>query len=102
MWFKQTGQEVAAPPDRRVELLPEDFKEYRRRFSGGAAANYDAMLDNVTLFGTPDFVSERIAGLRQAGVENLIFFVNFGGIENQKVLASLELFAREVMPLFKD
>jgi alkanesulfonate monooxygenase SsuD/methylene tetrahydromethanopterin reductase-like flavin-dependent oxidoreductase (luciferase family) len=102
MWFKQTGQEVAAPPDQRVELLPEDFKEYRRRFASGASANYDAMLDNVTLFGTPDFVSQRIDRLRQAGVENLIFFVNFGGIENRKVMNSLELFAREVMPLFKE
>jgi probable F420-dependent oxidoreductase len=102
MWFKQTGQEVAAPPDRRVELLPEDFKEYRRRFVGGASPSDDAMLDNVTLFGTPDFIAQRIAGLRQAGVENLIFFVNFGGIESRKVLASLELFAREVMPQFRE
>jgi probable F420-dependent oxidoreductase len=102
MWFKQTGQEVAAPPDQRVELLPEDFKEYRRRFASGASANYDAMLGNVTLFGTPDFVSQRIDRLRQAGVENLIFFVNFGGIENRKVMNSLELFAHEVMPLFKE
>jgi probable F420-dependent oxidoreductase len=99
MWFKHTGQEVAAPPDQRLELLPEDFKEYRRRFT--SEPSYDAMLDNVTLFGTPDLVAERIAGLRQAGVENLIFFVNFGGIEHRKVLDSLELFAREVMPRFR-
>jgi alkanesulfonate monooxygenase SsuD/methylene tetrahydromethanopterin reductase-like flavin-dependent oxidoreductase (luciferase family) len=101
MWFKRTGQEVSAPPDHRVELLPEDFKEYRRRYSPGASASYDAMLENITLFGTPDLVAERIERLREAGVENLIFFVNYGGIENRKVLASLELFASEVMPLFK-
>jgi hypothetical protein len=35
-------------------------------------------------------------------VENLIFFVNYGGIENRKVLTSLELFAKDVMPRFKD
>jgi alkanesulfonate monooxygenase SsuD/methylene tetrahydromethanopterin reductase-like flavin-dependent oxidoreductase (luciferase family) len=101
MWFKRTGQEVSAPPDHRVELLPEDFKEYRRRYSPGASGSYDAMLENVTLFGTPDLVAERIERLREAGVENLIFFVNYGGIENRKVLASLELFAKDVMPRFK-
>lgn len=101
MWFKQTGQEVSAPPDHRVELLPDDFKEYRRRYVPGASASYEAMLENVTLFGTPDFVAERIERLRQSGVDNLIFFVNYGGIENRKVLASLELFASEVMPWFK-
>ena len=40
--------------------------------------------------------------LRHAGVENLIFFVNYGGIEHRKVLASLELFATHVMPWFKE
>ena len=56
----------------------------------------------MAIFGTPEFVAERIAGLQQAGIENLIFFVNYGGIENRKVLDSLELFATQVMPLFKD
>jgi alkanesulfonate monooxygenase SsuD/methylene tetrahydromethanopterin reductase-like flavin-dependent oxidoreductase (luciferase family) len=102
MWFKRTGQEVGAPPDHRVELLPDDFKEYRRRFARGVYANYDTMWEQVVLFGTPDDVAERIAGLRHAGVENLIFFVNYGGIEHQKVLDSLELFATKVMPCFKD
>ncbi|MGE3536403.1 MAG: LLM class flavin-dependent oxidoreductase [Candidatus Tectimicrobiota bacterium] len=102
MWFKRTGQEVSAPPEHQVELLPEDFKEYRRRYARGVYANYDTMWDNVTLFGTPDDVAERIAGLRHAGVENLIFFINYGGIEHHKVLASLELFADKVMPLFRD
>jgi alkanesulfonate monooxygenase SsuD/methylene tetrahydromethanopterin reductase-like flavin-dependent oxidoreductase (luciferase family) len=84
-----------------VDLLPDDFKEYRRRYARGVYANYDAMWENVALFGTPEDVAERIAWLRHAGVENLIFFVNYGGIENRKVLDSLELFATHVMPLFK-
>ena len=52
------------------------------------------------LFGCPDYIAEQVANLRESGVENLIFFVNFGGIENQRVLDSLELFAAEVMPQF--
>jgi hypothetical protein len=38
--------------------------------------------------------------LRQSGVEKLILFVNYGGIESRKVMDSLELFAKEVMPQF--
>ena len=52
MWFKRTGQEVGAPPDHRVELLPDDFKEYRRRFARGVYANYETMWEQVVLFGT--------------------------------------------------
>ena len=55
---------------------------------------------NVALFGSPKLLCERIERLRKAGVERLIFFVNFGGLEHQQVLDSLALFAAEVMPNF--
>jgi len=99
-WFKETGQEVGAPPDHQVELLPEEFGAYRRRFARDVTFDYDATFDNVALFGTPDQVAQRIETLRESGVENLIFFVNYGGIEHQKVLRSLELFATQVAPRF--
>lgn len=102
MWFKETGQEVSAPPDQRLDLLPEEYAAYRSRYSPNARFDYDAMSENVMLFGSPDDIAERIGRLRDSGAENLIFFVNFGGIEHQKVLNSLELFAAEVMPQFTD
>ena len=102
MWFKQTGNEVGAPPERRGELLPENFSEYRRRFSADAAFDFEAMSQNVILFGTPDQVAEKVNLLHQSGVEKLILFVNYGGIESRKVMDSLELFAKEVMPLFRE
>ena len=102
MWFKQTGQEVSAPPGQRVELLPDEFAAYRSRYLPDARFDYDARCDDVMLFGSPDHIAERVDRLKESGVENLIFFVNFGGIENQKVLDSLELFASEVMPRFAD
>ena len=102
MWFKDTGQEVSAPPGQRLDLLPEEFAAYRSRYTPDARFDYDASCDNVMLFGSPEHIVDRIGQLREAGVENLIFFVNFGGIEHQKVLDSLELFAAEVMPQFAD
>ena len=102
MWFKDTGQEVSAPPGQRLDLLPEEFAAYRSRYTPDAQFDYDASCDNVMLFGSPEHIVDRIGQLREAGVENLIFFVNFGGIEHQKVLDSLELFATEVMPQFAD
>ena len=102
MWFKRTGQEVGAPPDHQVELLPEEYRAYRRRFARDVTFDYDAMFQDVALFGTPDQVAERIEGLKRSGVENIIFFINYGGIESRKVLDSLELFSKEVMPRFAD
>ena len=102
MWFKQTNQEVGGPPQHQTEMLPENFREYRRRYSAETKFDYQAMSDNVILFGTPDLLVERIDGMRRDGVENLILFVNYGGIDTQKVIDSLELFAKEVMPNFQD
>ncbi len=102
MWFKKTADEVSAPPERRVDLLPENFESYRRRFATEATFNYEEIVDQVILFGSPDQVAERVERLRQAGVEQLILFVNFGGIDSENVKKSLELFATEVMPQFKD
>jgi alkanesulfonate monooxygenase SsuD/methylene tetrahydromethanopterin reductase-like flavin-dependent oxidoreductase (luciferase family) len=102
MWFKRTGQEVGAPPENRTELLPDEFSSYRRRFSRDTEFDYDAMFENVALFGTPGQVAERVETLRRSGVENLIFFINYGGIEHHKVMDSLELFAAQVMPQFAD
>ena len=102
MWFKQTGQEVGAPPDNEVELLPDEYQEYRRRFAKSVTFDYNAMYENVALFGTPDDITTKIKELQSSGVEKIIFFINFGGIKHQKVLDSLDLFAKEVMPNFTD
>ncbi|MDA0265000.1 MAG: LLM class flavin-dependent oxidoreductase [Chloroflexi bacterium] len=102
MWFKQTGQDVGAPPDNEVELLPEEYRAYRSRFSRDVTFDYNAMYENVALFGTPDDLTARIKSLEQSGVDKIIFFINFGGIEHRKVLDSLDLFAKEVMPNFPD
>ena len=99
-WFRQTGQEVSAPPGQQVELLPADFAAYRSRYVPGARFDFRDSCEDVMLFGSPDHIAERISQLQDAGAENLIFFVNFGGIEHRKVLQSLELFAAEVMPQF--
>jgi alkanesulfonate monooxygenase SsuD/methylene tetrahydromethanopterin reductase-like flavin-dependent oxidoreductase (luciferase family) len=93
---------VSAPPERRLDLLPANFATYRRRFATEPTFNYQDMTDQVILFGSPEQVAERVEGLRQSGVESLILFVNFGGIDSQKVKDSLELFATDVMPQFKD
>ena len=102
MWFKDTGQEVSAPPGQRVDLLPDEFAAYRSRYLPDARFDYKARCDDVMLFGSAENIADRIGRLRDSGVENLIFFVNFGGIDNRRVMDSLELFATEVMPQFSD
>ena len=50
------------------------------------------------LFGTPDDLTARIKDLEKSGVDKIIFFISFGGIDHQKVLNSLNLFAKRLSP----
>jgi len=50
--------------------------------------------------GTPDQVRELVERYAAAGVDELVFMVQMGKVEHEHVIASLELFAEEVMPAF--
>ena len=53
MWFKTTGDEVGAPPERRGELLPENFQAYRRRFAAETTFDFDDMSEKVDTLRNP-------------------------------------------------
>lgn len=50
--------------------------------------------------GTPEQVRELVERYAAAGVDELVFTVQMGAMEHDHVIASLELFAAEVMPAF--
>src|SRR5207253_5007057 len=53
---------------------------------------------DVALFGDPDTVIEKLKRAQEAGVEKVHCFMNFGTRPHDDVVASMRLFAREVMP----
>ena len=63
---------------------------------------FDEMWDQTLIFGDPDRCAAKIAELQGMGVHSLLCWMVFGGLEHRKVLRSMELFAREVMPRFAD
>jgi alkanesulfonate monooxygenase SsuD/methylene tetrahydromethanopterin reductase-like flavin-dependent oxidoreductase (luciferase family) len=52
--------------------------------------------------GTPDQIREYLRRYEEAGVDQLIFVMQAGKNRHEDICESLELFAREVMPEFKD
>ncbi|MFE0201184.1 LLM class flavin-dependent oxidoreductase, partial [[Kitasatospora] papulosa] len=69
-------------------------------------AEAKAMLEQITSLrrgiGTPEQVAEVIRQYEEAGVDQVIFSVQVGKNRNEHILESLELFAREVMPVFAE
>lgn len=52
--------------------------------------------------GSPSTVAEQIAELRDAGVKNVMCTMTWGAMPHEQVLASMELFGKEIIPRFAD
>jgi alkanesulfonate monooxygenase SsuD/methylene tetrahydromethanopterin reductase-like flavin-dependent oxidoreductase (luciferase family) len=52
--------------------------------------------------GTPDQIRKRLSDYEQAGVDQVVFISQAGNNKHEDICASLDLFAREVMPEFKE
>jgi len=63
----------------------------------------DDLYDRYVFFGTPDRVTERLNGLlEETGVTYMNCVMAVGGLSHDKVLRSMELFATQVAPQFRD
>ena len=85
-WFKDGGSEIY-----------HDIEEWRRTRTETPVA-LDYVLENRAIIGDPDYCIARIEELKSAGVEYLGANFAMGGLDHKKVLRSMELFAKEVMP----
>ena len=83
------GDEINMDLDHWKTIRPEEPPSYQSEL----ANNY---------FCTPDKCVDRITGLQsQHGISYFGANFSFGGLEHAKVMASMKLFAEEVMPKFK-
>ena len=94
-----------------------DMTQWRRTFTVGSEVNlrlqdwrdtrselppsYDYLCEHRAIIGTPDQCVAKIKELQQQGIEYFGCNFSFGGLEHEKLLRSMELFSKEVMPHFK-
>jgi alkanesulfonate monooxygenase SsuD/methylene tetrahydromethanopterin reductase-like flavin-dependent oxidoreductase (luciferase family) len=63
--------------------------------------NYDELLrDRMIVVGDPAHCAEHIAQIEQTGTNYIIFMMNFATLAQEKILRSMEIMAREVIPRF--
>ena len=76
--------------------------DHWRRTRTVEPAGYESELETTAYFGTPEECVQRIARLRdEHGIGYFGASMSFGHMEHTKVMRSMELFAREVMPKFR-
>ena len=65
--------------------------------------NYDFLHKRNMLFGTAEYVIEKIEELKsELNLQNLQVWSNFPGVKHDDCMKSIKLFTEKVMPYFKD
>lgn len=62
--------------------------------------NVDRLYEKRAFVGNPEQCTAKIKELEKEGIEHFGCYFSFGGMEHSKVMRSMELFAKEVMPHF--
>ena len=94
----------------------QDMIQWRRTFEVGSEVHesidvfrasrselppsYDYLYDHRAVIGTPEQCVEQIMALQEEGVGYFGCNFSFGNMEHSKLMRSMELFAKEVMPHF--
>lgn len=100
LWYQAALKRFLIPErieDAHPSLQP-GFRAIAERLS---TITWDGLVAETVAFGSPDTVVAKIEEMRQIGVGEVLCWMNFGGLPQDKVRRSMELFAREVMPRFR-
>jgi natural product biosynthesis luciferase-like monooxygenase protein len=84
---------------RRHAEFPPSYQGYLQLGSVLGDLSYEKVCRELAIVGTPQEAVERIAALKEGmGVEEMIIWTNVGALDHDRVVASLALFAEQVMP----
>jgi alkanesulfonate monooxygenase SsuD/methylene tetrahydromethanopterin reductase-like flavin-dependent oxidoreductase (luciferase family) len=100
MWYQESFRKFVIPE--RIEdshpTLQPAFRAMAERLS---KITWEGLVAETLAFGSPETVARHIEQMRQIGVGQVLCWMNFGGLPEDRVRRSMDLFAREVMPRFR-
>jgi alkanesulfonate monooxygenase SsuD/methylene tetrahydromethanopterin reductase-like flavin-dependent oxidoreductase (luciferase family) len=91
----------AAAAANQEAAYSDQYTVYQGLKNAFQAMDYDYLYPSRVIFGDPDQCIERIKQVLAVGVTNVSLLVNFGGLDHGKVMASLDRFAKYVLPKFQ-
>lgn len=97
-WYKAMHVKLSG-----VETLPnEAYPDKAAQIAYRASLDPEYVTRNMTAIGDPETVTRRVQFFADCGVEHLLCYMGFGPLPQAKVLKSMELLSRHVMPQFRD
>src|SRR5512132_3324185 len=100
VWYQESFRRFVVP-ERIEDAHPSLQPSFRAMADRLSKVTWDGLVAETLAFGSPDTVARHIDEMRQLGVGQVMCWMNFGGLSQERVRRSMELFAREVMPRFR-
>ena len=100
LWYQESFCKFVVP-ERIEDAHPSLQPGFRAMAEKLGRVTWEDLVRETLAFGSPDTVARHIAYMRELGVGQVLCWMNFGGLPQDKIRRSMELFAREVMPRFQ-
>ena len=100
MWYQDALRRFLIPDniERVHPLLQPGFRMLAEKMG---PVTWEQLVAETLAIGSPDTVAAKIEDMHRLGVGEVLCWMNFGGLPQDQVRRSMELFAREVMPRFR-
>jgi alkanesulfonate monooxygenase SsuD/methylene tetrahydromethanopterin reductase-like flavin-dependent oxidoreductase (luciferase family) len=99
-WYQESFRRFVIP-ERIEDAHPSLQPGFRAMADRLGKITWDALVRETLAFGSPDTVARHIEHMRSLGVGQVLCWMNFGGLPQDRIRRSMELFSREVMPRFR-
>jgi alkanesulfonate monooxygenase SsuD/methylene tetrahydromethanopterin reductase-like flavin-dependent oxidoreductase (luciferase family) len=100
LWYQESFRRFVLP-ERIEDAHPSLQPGFRAMAERLGTITWERLVAETLAFGSPDTVARHIEVMRTMGVGQVLCWMNFGGLPQDRVRRSMELFAREVMPRFR-
>jgi alkanesulfonate monooxygenase SsuD/methylene tetrahydromethanopterin reductase-like flavin-dependent oxidoreductase (luciferase family) len=100
MWFLDSMARSMSPA-KWTNLDPEIRKQAESFIANLRSHKWEDLLAGPLVIGSPETVAGKARELKEAGVGEMVCWMNFGGISDAKTRRSMELFASHVMPALR-
>jgi alkanesulfonate monooxygenase SsuD/methylene tetrahydromethanopterin reductase-like flavin-dependent oxidoreductase (luciferase family) len=100
LWYQESFRKFVVP-ERIEDAHPSLQPGFRAMAEKLGTVTWEGLVRETLAFGSPDTVARHIEYMRQLGVGQVLCWMNFGGLPQDRIRRSMELFAREVMPRFR-
>jgi alkanesulfonate monooxygenase SsuD/methylene tetrahydromethanopterin reductase-like flavin-dependent oxidoreductase (luciferase family) len=100
VWYQESFRRFVIP-ERIADAHPTLQPAFRAMADRLGKITWEGLVAETLAFGSPDTVARHIEYMRSIGVGQILCWMNFGGLAQDKIRRSMDLFAREVMPRFR-